>query len=138
MSEQDATPDEFVEEGESESTDSANIDPNTLDQEQFGPFTLSTPGEWTAKRLGDIKQLITRANSRPMTTMEFLLSTKSVFTGMVGISRTSGTLRKTLRRDGKRSISQKVETLSSTLPAKELSGAPRCILATNGERLTHT
>lgn len=33
---------------------------DTLDQEQFGPFTLSTPGEWTAKRLGDIKQLITR------------------------------------------------------------------------------
>jgi type I restriction enzyme S subunit len=33
---------------------------DTLEQEQFGPFTLSTPGEWTAKRLGDIKQFITR------------------------------------------------------------------------------
>ncbi|MDS0243405.1 MULTISPECIES: restriction endonuclease subunit S [unclassified Haloferax] len=35
-------------------------DSSGLDHEQFGPFTLSTPGDWTAKRLGDIKQLITR------------------------------------------------------------------------------
>lgn len=33
---------------------------DTLEQEQFGPFRLSTPGEWTAKRLGDVKRLITR------------------------------------------------------------------------------
>ena len=60
MSEQDVTLEEFVEEGDGATTDSPETDPDTLDQEQFGPFTLSTPGEWTAKRLGDIKQLITR------------------------------------------------------------------------------
>jgi type I restriction enzyme S subunit len=47
MSEQDATLDEFA-------------DTDELEQEQFGPFTLSTPGEWTAKRMGDVKRLITR------------------------------------------------------------------------------
>ena len=42
--------------------DSSNTggSPNELEQEQFGPFTLSTPGEWTGKRLGDVKELITR------------------------------------------------------------------------------
>ena len=53
MSEQDATLEEFTEKDGSGQNDE-------LDQEQFGPFTLSTPGDWTAKRLGDIKKLITR------------------------------------------------------------------------------
>ncbi|EMA11299.1 restriction endonuclease subunit S [Haloarcula marismortui] len=53
MSEQDATLEEFTEKDQSDQSDE-------LDQEQFGPFTLSTPGDWTAKRLGDIKTLITR------------------------------------------------------------------------------
>ncbi len=51
--------DEFVDQ-KNEETASSSQDADELDQEQFGPFTLSTPGEWTAKRLGDIKQLITR------------------------------------------------------------------------------
>ncbi|WP_311172991.1 restriction endonuclease subunit S [Halobellus ordinarius] len=56
---EDATLDEFVNAEGDDSRESAT-DTETLDQEQFGPFTLSTPGEWSAKRLGDIKRLITR------------------------------------------------------------------------------
>lgn len=55
----EATLDDFVDTS-GQSDQSAEDDHDTLDQEQFGPFTLSTPGEWTAKRLGDIKHLITR------------------------------------------------------------------------------
>lgn len=58
MSEQDSTLDEFV--SEEENIANPVEDSDQLDQEQFGPFTLSTPGDWTAKRLGDIKELITR------------------------------------------------------------------------------
>ncbi|MFC6906823.1 restriction endonuclease subunit S [Halalkalicoccus tibetensis] len=56
---EEATLDEFVDRDEKESNQSKPVT-DELEQEQFGPFTLSTPGEWTAKRLGDIKQLITR------------------------------------------------------------------------------
>lgn len=55
----DATLDEFVGEKNKGSVGQEE-DTEELEQEQFGPFTLSTPGEWTAKRLGDIKRLITR------------------------------------------------------------------------------
>jgi type I restriction enzyme S subunit len=53
---EEAPLDEYVDDGESGSEQ----DEEGLDQEQFGPFILSTPGEWTAKRLGEIKRLITR------------------------------------------------------------------------------
>lgn len=55
----EVTLDDFNEKagGENQVADSSS---ESLEQEKFGPFTLSTPGEWTAKRLGDIKQLITR------------------------------------------------------------------------------
>ncbi|MDB9253792.1 restriction endonuclease subunit S [Halorubrum ezzemoulense] len=56
---EDATLDAFVDADEDDATEPVT-DADTLDQEQFGPFTLSTPGEWSAKRLGDIKRLITR------------------------------------------------------------------------------
>jgi len=56
---EEATLDEFIEEA-NEGEASQMRDSDELDQEQFGPFTLSTPGEWTAKRLGKIKRLITR------------------------------------------------------------------------------
>lgn len=56
---EDATLDEFVDAEREDATESVK-DTDTLDQEKFGPFTLSTPGEWSAKRLGDIKKLITR------------------------------------------------------------------------------
>jgi type I restriction enzyme S subunit len=56
---EDATLDEFIEDA-NEGEVSQTRDSDELDQEQFGPFTLSTPGEWTAKRLGKIKRLITR------------------------------------------------------------------------------
>ncbi|WP_254769261.1 restriction endonuclease subunit S [Salinilacihabitans rarus] len=54
---EDASLDQFI--GEEDDEDSVQ-ESRGLEQEQFGPFTLSTPGEWTAKRLGDIKNLITR------------------------------------------------------------------------------
>ena len=56
---EEATLDEFANADGDDTTESAT-DTETLNQEQFGPFTLSTPGEWSAKRLGDIKRLITR------------------------------------------------------------------------------
>jgi len=56
---EEATLDDYTEQGdEGEAGPEQEVD--GLDQEQFGPFTLSTPGEWTAKRLGEIKRLITR------------------------------------------------------------------------------
>ncbi|ELZ08589.1 type I site-specific deoxyribonuclease subunit rmeS [Halovivax asiaticus JCM 14624] len=58
MSEQ-ANVNEHVDE-ENEHGQPIDEDSDELDQEDFGPFTLSTPGDWTAKRLGDIKRLITR------------------------------------------------------------------------------
>ncbi|WP_254767565.1 restriction endonuclease subunit S [Salinilacihabitans rarus] len=51
---EEATLDEFRENSEQDGAS------EELEQEQFGPFTLSTPGDWTAKRLRDIKELITR------------------------------------------------------------------------------
>ncbi|WP_081661506.1 restriction endonuclease subunit S [Halopiger djelfimassiliensis] len=54
---EEATVDEYIED-EDEQDPEQEVE--GLDQEQFGPFTLSTPGEWTAKRLGEIKQLVTR------------------------------------------------------------------------------
>ena len=51
---EEATLDDFTEKLNQEQAS------DELKQEQFGPFTLSTPGGWTAKRLGDIKRLITR------------------------------------------------------------------------------
>jgi type I restriction enzyme S subunit len=56
---EEATLDEFANADGDDTTESAT-DTETLNQEQFGPFTLSTPGEWSAKRLSDIKRLITR------------------------------------------------------------------------------
>ncbi|WP_435078137.1 restriction endonuclease subunit S [Halococcus sp. AFM35] len=56
---EEATLDEF-ESGGTEDTSNRERDAAGLEQEQFGPFTLSAPGDWTAKRLGDIKRLITR------------------------------------------------------------------------------
>lgn len=56
---EDTTLEEFVDAKGDDVTEPAT-GTDTLDQEQFGPFTLSTPGEWSAKRLGDIKKLITR------------------------------------------------------------------------------
>lgn len=56
---EDTKLDEFVD-AEREDTTGSATDTDILDQEKFGPFTLSTPGEWGAKRLGDIKKLITR------------------------------------------------------------------------------
>lgn len=56
---EEATLDDFDEDA-AEDIQTSDSSSESLEQEQFGPFTLSTPGEWTAKRLGDIKQLITR------------------------------------------------------------------------------
>jgi type I restriction enzyme S subunit len=56
---EDATLAESVDDGE-EDTSESTVDSEELEQEQFGPFTLSLPGEWSAKRLGNIKKLITR------------------------------------------------------------------------------
>jgi len=56
---EDATLDEFVDDVRDDARE-LSTDSDELEQEQFGPFTLLTPGEWSAKRLGDIKRLITR------------------------------------------------------------------------------
>jgi len=56
---EDMTLDEF---GDANSSTRPTDEPasSSPEQQQFGPFSLPVPGQWDAKRLGELKQLFTR------------------------------------------------------------------------------